>query len=274
MEAIVPALDGKVAIVTGGATLIGAKIVEAFVAEGSQVVMADINADDGQAVADDLGEAVTFAHIDITDDAALDSLVQLTLDIGGGIDVLVNCAATYLDNHLETTREEWLTAFDVNVVSGALLTARVAPHMRERGGGSVVNMASIAGKRAQPLFFVYPVTKAAILGITRNQSLKLSEWGIRVNSVSPGWIWSNPIIGMTGNDRALVDEVSKAFSLPGRIGDPEEVANAVVFLASDGSSFITGTDLAVDGGYTAIGPEQMGQSLEPLLERMRSISGE
>jgi len=270
----VPALEGKTAIVTGGATLIGAKIVEAFVAEGAMVVLADINDADGQRVAEEVGESVTFAHTDITDDDALDDLVQVTVDTYGGIDVLVNGAATYLDNHLETTRAEWLTAFDVNVVSGALLTVRVAEHMRRRGGGSVINMASIAGKRAQPLFFVYPVTKAAILGITRNQALKLAEWGIRVNSVSPGWIWSNPIIGMTGDDRQLVDDVSKAFSLPGRIGNPEEVANAMVFLASDASSFITGTDIAVDGGYTAIGPEQMGQSLTPLLERMESLSAD
>lgn len=274
MEARVLALDGKVAIVTGGATLLGEKIVEAFVAAGAQVVVADINAEDGQRVADAAGESAIFAHVDITDDAALDHLVKLTVDTYGGIDILVNGAATYLDNHLETTRQEWLTAFDTNVVSGALLTARVSDHMRERGAGAVINLASIAGKRAQPLFFVYPVTKAAILGITRNQSLKLAEWGIRVNSVSPGWIWSNPIIAMTGNDRALVDEVGKSLFLPGRIGDPEEVASAVVFLASDAASFITGTDLAVDGGYTAIGPEQMGQPLQPLLERMNSLSAE
>lgn len=91
-----------------------------------------------------------------------------------------------------------------------------------------------------------------------------------MNSVSPGWTWSNPIRDMSGNDRAFVDEIGANFHPLGRIGDPEEVAAAVVFLASDRASFITGADLAVDGGYTAIGPEQMGQALAPLLERMEA----
>jgi NAD(P)-dependent dehydrogenase (short-subunit alcohol dehydrogenase family) len=176
----------------------------------------------------------------------------------------VNGAATYLDDGLETTREDWLTAFDVNVVSGVQLTQRVAPHMAWRGGGAIVNFASISGKRAQPLFFVYSATKAAILGVTRNEALKLAEHGIRVNSVSPGWTWSNPMIQLFG-EREKVDDVAANLQLLGRTAEPEEVAEAVVFLASDKASFVTGTDLAVDGGYTAIGPEQMGQPLEPLL---------
>jgi NAD(P)-dependent dehydrogenase (short-subunit alcohol dehydrogenase family) len=257
-------LDGKVAIVTGGATLIGAKVLEAFVREGARVVSADINAEDGRRVCEGLGEAALFVETDVTQDEQLDALVAATVDAFGGIDVLVNCAATYLDNHLETTREEWLRAFDVNVVSGVQLLRRVLPYMQERGGGAIVNFASISGKRAQPLFFVYPVTKAAILGLTRNEALKLAEHGIRVNSVSPGWTWSNPMVQFFG-EREKVDAVAAQLQLPGRTAEPEEVAEAVVFLASDRASFITGEDLAVDGGYTAIGPEQMGQPLRPLL---------
>ncbi|QBI20394.1 SDR family oxidoreductase [Egibacter rhizosphaerae] len=260
-------LDGKRAIVTGGATLIGATIVAAMVREGATVVLADIDEEAGRREASRLDpERVVFRHVDVTADDQLDQLVDETVTRLGGIDVLVNGAATYLDNALETTREDWLRALDVNLVSGALLTARVAPHMAAAGGGAVVNLASISGKRAQPLFYVYSATKAAILGVTRNEALKLSDRGVRVNSVSPGWIWSNPIQEMTGGDRAMADGVGEHLFLTGRIGDPEEVAEAVVFLASDRASFITGTDLAVDGGYTAIGPEQMGQPLRPLLE--------
>ncbi len=257
-------LEGKVAIVTGGATLIGAKVIEAFVREGARVASADINAEDGQRVADELGDAVFFRETDITQDAQLDALVDATVEAFGGIDVLVNGAATYLDDGLETSRADWLTALDVNVVSGVQLIRRVAPHMAKRGGGAVVNFASISGKRAQPLFFVYSVTKAAILGATRNEALKLAEHGIRVNSVSPGWTWSNPMMQFFG-EREKVDAVAANLQLPGRTAEPEEVAEAVVFLASSRASFITGEDLAVDGGYTAIGPEQMGQPLQPLL---------
>jgi NAD(P)-dependent dehydrogenase (short-subunit alcohol dehydrogenase family) len=121
------------------------------------------------------------------------------------------------------------------------------------------------------MFVVYSTTKAAILGVTRNEAVQLAEKNIRVNSVSPGWTWSAPIEGMSGGNRALVDEVAGNFHLPGRIGDPHEVAAAVVFLASDKASFITGTDLAVDGGYTAMGPEQMGQMLTPLMEAMEAL---
>lgn len=264
-------LDGKVAIVTGGAPILGAAVVAALHEAGAQVVIGDINVELGQAVADKLGDRVVFAETDITDDTQLDALVQTALDRFGGIDILVNAAATYLDNHLETTREDWHTALDVNLVSGVLLTAKVAEHMAQRGGGSVINFSSISGKRAQPLFFVYSTTKAAILGVTRNEAVHLADKKIRVNSVSPGWTWSAPIEGMTGGDRALVDEVAGNFHLPRRIADPEEVAAAVVFLASDAASFITGEDIAVDGGYTAIGPEQMGQMLEPLLEAMENL---
>lgn len=259
-------LTGKVAIVTGGATLIGEKVVEALAASGAQVVSADINEEDGRKVADSLGDKVLFQTTDITDDGQLDALVERCLDAFGGIDILVNAAATYLDDGLETSRQDWLKALDVNLVSGVLLTAKVAPHMKSRGGGSVINFASISGKRATGLFFVYSASKAAIIGVTRNEAVKLAEHGIRVNSVSPGWTWSNPIHGMSGGDRAMVDELAGNFHLPRRIADPEEVANVVVFLASDWASFVTGEDIAVDGGYTALGPEALGQFVAPLLE--------
>ena len=263
-------LDGKVAIVTGGAQILGAGVVAGLRDAGASVVVADINVEQGEAVAAELGDSVAFVETDITNDGQLDMLVQATLSRYGGIDILVNAAATYLDNKLDTTRADWHTALDVNLVSGVLLTAKVADHMAARGGGSVINFSSVSGKRAGMFSFVYSATKAAILGVTRNEAVHLADKKIRVNSISPGWTWSTPIEAMTGGDRALVDEIAGNFHLPGRIADPEEVAAVVVFLASDAASFITAADIAVDGGYTALGPEQMGQMLQPLLEAMEN----
>lgn len=253
-------LDGKVAIVTGGATLLGARVVATLAGAGARVVSADIREEEGRAAVEDLGGDVHFHAVDITDDGRLDGLVAYCIETFGRIDILVNAAATYLDHGLETTREDWLTALDVNLVSGALLTARVAPHMAAVGGGSVINFASTSGKRATLRTFVYSATKAAILGITRNQAVALAEHGIRVNSVSPAWTWSNPVIAMSGNDRARADAFAGTFHLPGRIADPEEVADVVLFLASDMASFVTGEDIAVDGGYTAMGPTGLSRA--------------
>lgn len=250
-------LNGKSAIVTGGATLIGDKVVSALVEAGANVVSADINAEEGQRLADGYGDEVVFTPTDVTDDSQLDDLVNLCVESFGGVDILVNVAAVYLDDGLATKRADWLEALNVNLVSGALLTAKVAPHMAKRGGGSVINFASTSGKRATHFSFVYAASKAAILGITRNEAVQLADQGIRVNSVSPAWVWSNPIIEMSGGNRTLADEVGGELHIRGRIADPEEVAKVVVFLASDWASFITGEDIAVDGGYTALGPGAM-----------------
>lgn len=253
-------LTGKSAIVTGGATLIGDRVVAELANAGATVVSADINSDEGESRADAHGEGVVFSETDVTDDAQLDGLVKLCVDTFGGIDILVNAAATYLDDGLETSRGDWLTALDVNLVSGARLVAKVAPIMEKRGGGAVVNFASTSGKRATHFSFVYAASKAAILGITRSEAVQLAEKGIRVNSVSPAWVWSNPVARMSGDDRELADRVGGELHVLGRIADPEEVARTVVFLASDWASFITGEDIAVDGGYTAIGPGAMDKS--------------
>jgi NAD(P)-dependent dehydrogenase (short-subunit alcohol dehydrogenase family) len=254
-------LEGKVAIVPGGATKIGQAVVAAFRAAGCRVMVADID-ESGAALA---GDGVAFRRCDITDDAQVASLVADTVKEFGRIDFLVNVACTYLDNGAKTTRADWLRALDVNIV-GSVILMQAARAELAKHKGAIVNFGSISSRVAQTGRWVYPVSKAAILQLTRNQAMDLAPEGIRVNAVSPGWTWSNIMDQLTGGDRAKTDRVAAPFHLLGRVGAPEEVASAVLFLCSDEASFITGTDLCVDGGYTAMGPEQAVPAIAKLME--------
>ncbi len=249
-------LTNKVAIVSGGATMIGWKAALALKERGASIVLADIAEEEGQRVAAELGPEIVFQRTDITDDEQIDACIAATTQRFGGVDCLINVACTYLDNGIDSTRDEWLTALNVNLVGAAIFVQKIAPRMRERGGGAIVNFGSISGKRAQPGRMLYAVSKAAIIGMTRNQALNLAADNIRVNSVSPGWTWSNVIRDLSGDDRANADRVAGPLHLIGRLVEPEEVGATVAYLCSDDASGITGTDIAVDGGYTAIGPEQ------------------
>lgn len=259
-------LKNKVAIVTGAATLMGAAVARAFVAAGTRVVLADINEVDGGRVAGEIGKDAAFVRTDIRRDDDIDACIAFAVRAFGGVDFLVNLACSYLDNGIETSREDWLDALNVNVVGGAIFTRKAALEMRRRGAGAVVNIASIAGKRAQPGRMVYAASKAAILGATRNEAAALAGDAIRVNSVSPGWTWSNIMVQMTENRREKADMVAEPFHMLGRTGNPEEVASTVLFLCSDEAGFITGTDIAVDGGYTALSPEQKTDYVAKLAE--------
>jgi NAD(P)-dependent dehydrogenase (short-subunit alcohol dehydrogenase family) len=259
-------LKGKVAIVSGGATLIGVEVGRAMLACGARVVLTDINTADGEAAANDLGDNAMFITTDVTSDESIDACIKQVSDSWGGIDYLVNVACTYLDNGIASTREEWQEAMNVNVIGGAIFTQKVAPIMQQRGGGAVVNFGSISGKRAQPGRMLYATSKAGIIGMTRNQALALADTGVRVNSVSPGWTWSNVISQFSGGDRAKADGVASPIHINGRCVDAEEVGRAVTFLCSDAASGINGTDVAVDGGYTAIGPERMEDMVSSLME--------
>jgi NAD(P)-dependent dehydrogenase (short-subunit alcohol dehydrogenase family) len=249
-------LAGKVAIVTGGATSIGAAIVRAFHAAGTLTLIADIDDESGVALARELGPTAAFHHTDITDDAQIASCVASAVASFGGIDILVNNACTMFDKGLASSRAEWLSALNVNVVSGALLVAAVAPHMRSRGGGAIVNFSSIAGKQGQRRRALYPASKAAILQLTRNEAMELAADRITVNTVSPGWTWSATIARLSKGDRAKPDRIASEYHPLGRVGDAEEVARAVLFLCSDDARHITGIDLPVDGGYAMSGPDQ------------------
>ena len=258
-------IGGKTAIITGGATKIGHGVVDRLHENGVNVVVADIDRDGGKTAVDGKANAL-FSETDITDDRAIDACVTSTLDTFGSIDFLVNLACTYIDDGAESSRAQWATALDVNVVSAAMFAKAVRPHMVAQGGGAIVNFGSISSKVAQTGRWLYPVSKAAVVQLTRNMAMDLAGDNIRVNSVSPGWIWSKVMDELSGSDRARTDRVAGKFHLAGRVGDPTEVGDVIAYLCSPRAAFVTGADWAIDGGYSAMGPEQSSPAI-PLLAR-------
>ena len=258
-------LEGRTAIVTGGATLVGHGTVEALHAAGATVVVVDIDADGAREIAGRLSERIDVRVADVTDDNALTALVDDVVAQHGGIDVLVNLAASYLDEGAATPREDWLTALNINLVSTVRLSEVARPHLAASGHGAIVNFTSISANVAQTGRWVYPASKAAIKQVTRSMAMDYAAEGIRVNSVSPGWTWSKIMHDLSQDDRARTDEVAAPFHFTGRVGDPIEVGRVVAFLASDAASVVTGADWAADGGYTAMGPEQAVPAIPKLM---------
>lgn len=241
-------LDGKVAIVTGAARGIGEATARRFVAEGAEVVLADRRDELGQAVADEL--AARYVSLDVTSEEAWAGLID---DIGG-VDVLVNNAgimriAPLLDTDLDTFRK----VVDTNLVGAFLGTKAVAPAMRERGGGSIINFSSPQGFEGRHGMVAYTSSKFAVRGLTRTAALELGPLGIRVNTVVPG-----PTRTAMTERRGWTDsDYDAAYAgLPlGRMAMPDEIAAMCVFLASDESSYCTGGDFAADGGVLAGKPQ-------------------
>jgi NAD(P)-dependent dehydrogenase (short-subunit alcohol dehydrogenase family) len=254
-------LDGRVAIVTAGGSFIGAATGRALVDAGARVVLADRDADHGAAAAAAVGEAAVFVPCDVTADVDLDRLVATAVERFGRLDILVSGTAMFDDERLETSRELWNRVLDTNVTSAAVLTAKAATQMTP--GGAIVHIASVSGRHAQPTRVVYNTSKAALLMLVKTAAVQLAPRSIRVNAVSPGWTWSRNI-ERRYRTRERADELAAEFQPLGRMAEPEEVADAVVFLVSDRASFVTGAELLVDGGYSALGPEALGQPFQKI----------
>lgn len=252
----------RVALVTGGGSGIGRATALEFAREGAAVAILDLNSDAARAVAAEAAALGTeslaiVADVGLPDDCR--RAVAETETALGPVRVLVNAAATFLSRGIDTTPEEWEHVFAVNVRASALLVAAVAGGMRRAGGGAIVNLASISGHIAQPGRWTYNASKGAVLALTRAQAMDLARYRIRVNSVSPGTIWTPQVDRESGGDRARWEPIYGAQHMLGRCGEPEEVARAILFLCSDDASFITGADLAVDGGYLAKSHDVAGE---------------
>lgn len=250
--------DGKVALVTGGCSGIGLATVERFVAEGARVVVADMQDEKGAMLERRFAGKVVYRHCDVTQEADIAAAVQAAADSFGGLDILVNNAGTGGTplGVVDMTCEGWDSTFALLLRGPMLGMKHAAPLMIARGGGAVVNIASIAGLEAG-WGLAYGVAKGGVIHLSKLAAAELAVHNIRVNAVCPGVIVT-PIFGIAaGLDRPAADQMAAALVEASgqmqplrRAGDPNDIAGAVLYLASNDAAFVTGTHLVVDGGIT------------------------
>jgi NAD(P)-dependent dehydrogenase (short-subunit alcohol dehydrogenase family) len=258
---VVNELDGRVAIVTGGASGIGRGLVERFVAEGARVVIADVEADRGEALATSLGGAAAFRKTDVSDPDQVGALVSHAVEKFGGLHVMVNNAgiSSPLRKLLDDDLADFHRVMGVNVLGVMAGTRDAARHMAEHGGGSIINVTSIGGIQAGGGVMIYRASKAAVIQFTKSAAIELAYHDIRVNAIAPGSI-PTPILGKSA--AGMDPEQLKRFEARirqgmrddrplKREGTPDDVAEAALYFATDRSRYVTGTVLPVDGGTVA-----------------------
>jgi len=249
-------LDGRVAIVTGGASGIGAASVKLFAAEGARVLIADLQEERGKQLAEQLGEAAAYRRVDVSREDDVRSAVEEAVERWGRLDVMFNNAGFggALGPITGTTVEEFDITFDVLVKGPFLGIKHAAPVMQRQRSGSIISTASVAGLQTGYSPHLYSVAKAAVIHLTRSVALELGESGIRVNCICPGVIATPLAAGSPDVSEAGLAKMKAALARTqalGRIGDPEDIARAALWLASDESSFVTGHAQVVDGGAFA-----------------------
>ena len=240
-------LDGKVALITGGARGQGEAAARMFVSEGAKVAITDILDDEGKAVAESLGTAAHYLHLDVTNETHWTDSVAETVRIFGSLSVLMNNAGILTFGKIETSSvEDYQRVIDVNQ-TGVFLGMRAAiPALKKAGGGSIINISSVEGMRGASGLAAYSASKFAVRGLTKVAAVELGQFGIRVNSVHPGAI-DTPMVRSQGLEGVDMDKLFPGVPLK-RAGRPDDIAHLSVFLASDESSFCSGSEFVIDGG--------------------------
>jgi 3alpha(or 20beta)-hydroxysteroid dehydrogenase len=242
-------LDGKVAIITGGARGQGAAEARLFSAEGAQVMIGDVLEADGHAVTESLAGAAAYQHLDVRSEADWEAIVEETVERWGRLDVLVNNAGVFrLGGVTQTSPDQWHHIMEINATGVYLGMRAVVPRLMEQRSGSIINVSSVAGLRGAGVAFAYGASKWAVRGMTRSAAQELAPYGVRCNSIHPGIV--DTAMLQEFDAVGIRDAVRERIPM-GREASADEVARLALFLASDESVYCTGSEFVIDGGLTA-----------------------